>query len=390
MAEQETVQIAKGANQQGVRDHNERLILSMIQRLGPLPGSEIAKQSKLSPQTVSIILRSLESDGFLAKGEPQRGRVGKPSIPMALAPDAAFSVGLKIGRRTADALLTDIHGQICWESRLTYGYPDCDDILAFIKRGLDEIDDYLGPKRQKRLAGIGIAMPSEMWNWYDKIGATQDQLARWQDFDLIDSIKAFCDLPVFIDNDATAACRAELAFGQGRHHQNFAYFFLGSFIGGGVVLNGSVFEGPTKNAGAFGLLPAHMNGAPMRQLIDAASIYLLEDELEDQGVPQTQLWSTPLDWSSFPAPVNQWVEQTAQHLACSALTVCAVIDFESVIIDGALPDEVRKQLIAQTNDACIALDSRGLIRPKILEGSVGPNARALGASSLPVTEKYFL
>ncbi|MEL6640744.1 MAG: ROK family transcriptional regulator, partial [Pseudomonadota bacterium] len=262
MAEHDTVQIAEGANQQGVRDHNERLILSMIQRFGPLPGAEIAKRSKLSPQTVSIILRSLESDGFLVKGEPQRGRVGKPSVPMALAPEAAYAVGLKIGRRTADVLLTNIHGHICWDSQLTYGYPDSEEILAFVQQALDHIYVHLGDKGQKRLAGVGIAMPSEIWNWHETIGATQEQLSCWQNTDLVDRISSFTELPVYIDNDATAACRAELAYGQGRQYQNFAYFFLGSFVGGGVVLNGSVFEGATNNAGAFGSLPAYSRGAP--------------------------------------------------------------------------------------------------------------------------------
>ncbi|MEL6640065.1 MAG: sugar kinase, partial [Pseudomonadota bacterium] len=156
------------------------------------------------------------------------------------------------------------------------------------------------------------------------------------------------------------------------------------------ALHGSVFEGATNNAGAFGSLPAYSRGAPIRQLIDAASIYLLEDVLEALGVPQTRLWSIPLDWSSFSEPVEHWLEQTATHVARSALTVCAVIDFDSVIIDGALPTQVRAELIKRANEKCEKLDSRGLVRPKILEGSVGPNARALGASSLPVMEKYFL
>ncbi|MFN2306223.1 MAG: winged helix-turn-helix transcriptional regulator, partial [Paracoccaceae bacterium] len=121
MTNPDATRMSAGANQHGVRDHNERLILSMIQRLGPMPGSEIAKQAGLSPQTVSVILRYLETDGVLIKGEPQRGRVGKPSTPMALSPDAAFAVGLKIGRRSADFVLTDIMGNIRSRAQMAYG-----------------------------------------------------------------------------------------------------------------------------------------------------------------------------------------------------------------------------------------------------------------------------
>ena len=65
--------LSNGANLTGVRAHNERLILSMIQRNGALPGSDLAKHTGLSAQTVSNILRKLEAEGFLLRGEPQRG-----------------------------------------------------------------------------------------------------------------------------------------------------------------------------------------------------------------------------------------------------------------------------------------------------------------------------
>ena len=54
--------LSDGANQSGVRAHNERLILSVIQRHGEMPGSDIAKLTGLSAQTVSNILRKLEAE----------------------------------------------------------------------------------------------------------------------------------------------------------------------------------------------------------------------------------------------------------------------------------------------------------------------------------------
>ena len=52
--------LSAGVNQQGLRDHNERLILSTLQRHGPLPGSDLSRAAGLSAQTVSVILRELE------------------------------------------------------------------------------------------------------------------------------------------------------------------------------------------------------------------------------------------------------------------------------------------------------------------------------------------
>ena len=109
MAEQEIQIPVGGATPNRMRNHNERLLLSIIQRSGALPGSDIARLSGLSPQTVSVILRKLEQDGLVVRNEPQRrGGVGKPSVPMGLAAEGLLSVGLKIGRRTADLLITDL------------------------------------------------------------------------------------------------------------------------------------------------------------------------------------------------------------------------------------------------------------------------------------------
>ena len=125
--------LSAGVNQQGVREHNERLILSMIQRHGTMPASDIARRAGLSPQTVSVILRGLETEGFVERGDPVRGKVGKPSIPMALAPEGAYSVGLKVGRRSADLVLTDFNGQPRQQMQFTYRYPMPQAILGFLR-----------------------------------------------------------------------------------------------------------------------------------------------------------------------------------------------------------------------------------------------------------------
>jgi len=87
--------LSMGLSQKGVRDHNERLILSLIQRHGSLPGSVLAKLADLSPPTVSGILRQLETDGLVERGTPVRGKVGKPSIPMGLGPMAPSPLASK-------------------------------------------------------------------------------------------------------------------------------------------------------------------------------------------------------------------------------------------------------------------------------------------------------
>ncbi|MFZ3582023.1 ROK family transcriptional regulator [Loktanella sp. DJP18] len=379
-----------GRNQRTLRDHNERLILTTLLRNGACAGSDVARRTGLSPQTVSVIMRGLEQDGLLSRGDPQRGRVGKPSIPMDLSPDGAYAVGLKIGRRSADLVLTDMIGGIKAERNLTYRYPMPEPILMFFQTGLAAFGDLLGAAFVGRIAGIGIAKPYEIWNWHDTIGAPADELAAWKTFDFVAAIADFSALPVFVENDATAASRAEQIYGVGRNWRDYAYFFVGSFIGGGVILNHSVFEGPTGNAGAFGSLPMRSSDGRDIQLIDTASLHLLESALVRAGHDPKVMWTQPQDWRAFDDIVAAWIDAAAEQIALASLMVCAVIDFEAIVIDGGFPDDVRDRLVARIAINLQKLDMRGLQAPAVVAGSIGPNARALGAAATPILSQFFL
>ena len=378
-----------GANQSGIRDHNERLVLSLIQRHGGLASADIARRSALSAQTVSTIIRALEKDGLLFRGEPIRGKVGKPSVPMTMNPDGVLSLGLNIGRKSADLVLIDLVGTIRAQIKRTYAYPTPAVLMAFLESGCESLLAGLTPKQQSRIAGIGVAEPFELWNWLDVVHAPKDEMQEWREFDLRGKVAAITGLPVAVENDATAACTAEHVFGRGKEFADYAYIFIGSFIGGGVVLNDTVYAGRTGNAGAFGSIPvASVSGT--RQLINHASLYLLEQRLEAAGIDPGAIWKPELDWSAFGAPLDDWMRHTAHHLAIAVVAIAAVIDFERILIDANCPPEVRRRIVEQTRASIREIDTQGIADPVVIEASVGRNARAIGAASLPIIQRYLL
>ena len=127
-----------------------------------------------------------------------------------------------------------------------------------------------------------------------------------------------------------------------------------------------------------------------RQLIDVASIHLLEARLVEAGLDPLLLWREPQDWEAISRYVDPWLGQTAQELAKAALSVCSVIDFEAIIIDGAFPAVVRNELVSRVRRYLVNQDTRGLIVPRIEAGSVGSNARAIGAASNPIFRQLLL
>src|SRR5215217_3626777 len=157
--------LSSGVNQSGVRDHNERLLLTLLQRNGPTPGSDLARMANLSPQTVSINLREMEAEGLLSRGTPIKGKVGKPSVPMSLAEGGVLSFGYKIGRRSAVLLLTDFRGAVRHQLQLTFKYPMPAPIFQFLRDGMATILGRCSAPERERICGIGIALPFELWKW---------------------------------------------------------------------------------------------------------------------------------------------------------------------------------------------------------------------------------
>lgn len=381
---------SSGVNQRGIRDYNERLILSILQRHRSVPAADLARRTGLSKPTVSTILKNLEEDGLVRRGDPVRGKIGKPSIPIELEPDGVLSVGLKVGRRSADLALLNLSGEVRGKLHTTYDYPMPEPVFDFLRDGAKTLLEDLSPKLRKRVCGIGIAAPFELWKWHDLHGLDAERFQSWKDIDFATEVAGFSDLPVFVGNDATAACRAEHLYGREKEFRDYAYFFIGSFVGGGVVLNGTVFEGNQGNAGALGSMRSTGPLGESQQLIDVASLHLLEARLAEVGVDGSVLWQQPQDWSGLSRHVEPWIGQTAQELAKASLSICSVLDFQAILIDGAFPTDVRDKLVERTRRYLTHQDKRGLIGPRIEAGSVGHYARAIGAASTPIFSQYLL
>ncbi len=379
----------RGSSQSGVRLYNERLVLSLVRTHGNLPKAEIARLTGLSPQTVSVIVRQLEAEGLLLKGESLKGKVGQPLQPFSLNPNGAYSIGLKIGRRSCNLICLDFLGNPCARYDEVYGYPTPSVVIRTAREGLSRIALELGPERASRICGIGIASPFELWNWAQETGAPSQAMASWHGVNIAAEIAALSTWPVQFCNDATAACAAELFMGRGRGLRDFICFYVGFFVGGGVVINGNLFPGRTGYAGAVGPIPVP-TAHGTEQMIRHASLYVLENMLTAAGMDPLILTRQTDSWDNIGVILDDWIDNTAKSLAHGALSAAAILDFEAVIIDGSMPSDVRRRLVDKTLEHFAKQDTRGIAPLAIVEGMLGADARALGAASLPIIANFMI
>ena len=380
----------RGTNQSGMRAQNERLVLSLVRQHGALAKSDIARITGLSAQTVSVIMRALEQDGLLLRGQPVRGRIGQPSVPMSIAPDGAYFVGLKIGRRSADLTLVNFVGRVLATQRQVYRYPTPDAVVAFVARALPIIAAALPAENRHRISGMGVAMPFQLWNWVQFIGAPQAEMDAWRDRDIQAELVKATGLPVYVQNDATSACGAELVFGTGERPKDFLYFYFGYFIGGGLVLNGQLFLGRSGNAAGVGPMPVPGADGQMRRLLTVASMSVLAETMQAAGEPSDHLWEQPDYWQVSDQILSDWMDGAAEGLASAAFSAATLIEIEAVLIDGWMPVAIRAEITRRTRLALHRLDLSGIEPPVIREGTIGAAARSLGAAAIPLSQRYLI
>lgn len=379
----------RGSNHVGMRQFNERVVLQVIRLNGSLPKADIARLTGLTAQTIGLITTRLEDDGLVIKQSRLRGRIGQPSVPLALNPDGAFALGIKIGRRSADWLLVDFTGQVRQRHRLDYVFPDIDTLLPAIAQRMQAMHDALGPLKD-RLVGMGLAAPFQMGGWHRMLGLSEAQSDAWNQIDLHAQVQAMTEVPVSFAKDTSAACVAELVAGRGCGLKNFLYLFVDTFVGGGLVINSHLHGGVHGNSGAVASLPMGLatGRTSPDQLVSHASLWELEQRFLARQLDPHAAYDERALSGPFEAETRGWIDHAANALAHTVVSGTAFLDIDAVIIDGSFCRALLAELIAATQNAITAYNWEGLWSANVMAGQVGPDARALGGALLPLHANF--
>jgi predicted NBD/HSP70 family sugar kinase len=380
----------RGSNQRGLKQYNENTIISLLRQKGPLTKAEIARITHLSPQTVSLIFKRFIKKNTVLQEDYIYGKMGQPSAPFSLNPEASFSIGVSIGRHQLDISLIDFKCNILKQYSIRYDFPDVQIVLKKITQSLKKIFGNLSPDQQQRLAGIGISQPDKINKWAEVFGIDINLLNQWDDVNIVNEVKILApQYEVIRMNDVYAACLAELFLGNANKHPNFQYIYLGSFIGGAIVLNGQLFKPSLLNSSTIGTIPIH-TASGYRQLNGLASLISLEQNLRKKGFdPKLLIMEKELP-PEVRLMFDAWLEYALEAIKWSIVSVNSVISTNLVIIDAHLS----KNLIAEINIKLINLFDDfywEATEPITIEsGTIGKHARALGSAIIPFNNLYGL
>lgn len=378
----------RGGDQLGLRAYNKRMILNLIRQSGALPKAEIARLTGLSAQAVSVIVNSLLKEKLVRKEKKVRGKVGQPHTPIALNAQGVLSLGIKIGRRSLELMLVDFHGNAIDYRLFIYAAPRQKEVAALLARELASLLNGVDETLRERIIGIGVAMPGQLSAWTDVMGLDPAELMDWDQVDIVSSIAVQTELPVEIYNDATAACAAEMILGGALTFSSALYIYVGTFIGGGVVINGQLFEGSQRNAGAIGSMPVTTQNGRLEQLIRQSSLFGLENEILSAGIHADGMIADVIQDPRAAMAFDRWRRGAAPPIAQAIAAAVSTIDFEGVVIDAMLHSDQVEVLLQDVQQALLKVDLTGTSPVILRRGSIGPKARVSGAAILPLIRQF--
>lgn len=223
---------------------------------------------------------------------------------------------------------------------------------------------------------------------------------NWRNFEGAKLLTELTGLPVKLSNDANAAALAETRFGAGKSFKNTVMITLGTGVGGGVIIDGKLYEG-NKGAGtelghSVILAGGEKCSCGRRGCLEAyasATALIRDTKRAMQANPNTKLWQaggldkvngkTAFDFYETDNDAKAVVDNYIEKLACGLINFANEFRPEAIIIGGgvcAQGDALIKPLQKILNEELYAAEVGPAV--PIMTAQLGNNAGSLGAAAL--------
>ncbi len=331
----------KAAGPGRIRALNRKAVLDYIRKHGPTSRSGLIPALKLSAAGVSSVTNELINSGLLQNAVPVTDQSaplrGRPKAPLALNPDAAFAVGLRLqpvdDQCRIQIAWIDYAGQIRQlDTQVFDGFMHIDQVVSAILSVLAKVTRAIPQGAQ--ISSATIAIPGV---------TSQDEvliapaLKAIEGHSFAAAIAHKLDYPVSLFNDVNLAVLSELHAQARLRRINFTYLYIGSGVGAGIGLNGELWSanGWAGEVGHLRITQGGSGNSSFEELLNTDRAF--GGEIERLGLSADDLDGYAEAISNDDRQALGVVGNYVQLLSELVLIICAVAGLDEVIIDFPSP-----------------------------------------------------
>ncbi|QHT54992.1 ROK family transcriptional regulator [Cellulomonas sp. H30R-01] len=367
-------------------------ILDLIRAAGTISRVELTRATGFTAATISTVVRRLIDDGLVVEVGRAESTGGKPRMLLELDPYARFAVGVHLDHAGITYVIANLGGAIVarWR-RPGAGSDDPREVVARIAAEIRATVARVGVDPE-RVLGLGVVSPGPI-TASTGMTLTPPVMQAWTEFPLAAALEDAVGLPVLLDNDATAAAIGEYWSG-GITASAFAALYMGTGIGSGIIVDGTVFRGASSNAGEVGHICVDLDGPECwcgsRGCVEAlagpaavvAAARAAGIELSGRTVAEDFATLARAASRGEEEPLRV-IERSARYLGVAAQTLANVLDLELVVLTGPA-FAMAGSLYVPEVEARLAQSffARGNHTVRVAISSNAPEAAAVGAAAL--------
>lgn len=314
-------------------------------------------------------------------------------------------VGVDLGGTSLLAAVVSPEGEILGEAkrktRPELGAAGVTERLAGV---VDRAISRSGTK-YRQIGGVGVGVPGPVNPETGVVVRCPNLGPSWNNLSLAGRLEHLLDLPVTVDNDVNVGAVGEHTYGAGRGCQQVLAIFVGTGIGGGVIIDGQLYAGARYSAGEVGHMtiladgplcscgrPGHAEGLASRSAIER-NIRRALDAGQPSIVPELMAQQKRTDMSAsvlgdaYDArdPVTVEAVQQAQYYLGILIGACVnLLDPEAVIVGGGVLERFGDPYLEPVRRIAVQhyINDDQVDRVKIVRAELGDHSGALGAAVL--------
>lgn len=395
--------LLRKATRKHTRLYNSRLVLKTIYEYDQVSRAEIARETRLTPPTVSDVVTDLMQKGLVEEIGYGPSAGGKPPILLRVVDDSRHLIGIDLASSEFRGAVVNLRGKIQHRVNLPLGDRNGNAALTLVYELLDE----LIAVADSPILGIGIGAPGLM---DAQQGVVRNAVnLDWHDLPLRELLEDRYELPVYITNDSQAAALAECTFGDSKDVTNLIVIKVGRGTGAGIVLNRQPYYGDGFGAGEIGHVTVVENGELCRcghygclETVTSSRAIIKRAQEIAKNDPHSMLHqfvTTPEEINlevvlrAFEAgdkALQAVIAETGHYLGIAVANLVGALNVQRIIIAGsvarfgqALLEPIRQEM-KQRSLAALADETRIEIT------SLGPDIVILGAAALLLTHELGL